>query len=431
VFFSFFETGTILDRTILTFLKYLQQRREKEGGLPFDVYQIEPDPKEKFLDTEIGQLCLDLSRDIMLLLGVAEPKEARLGQYSALKDVFDKIYRQRLLNFYLNNVKEFDFKPVGHWLENWREPAFRKSHYLKIKSNIRVLLAVINHFFFDDLERYFFYGFQSDKEKRITAEEICGKNNFKCHNVEVLRNLTTPVERAMLIHWFESEAAQDLKDLTREVFTNHRYYLLGWLKKASNTFDKIVSKVIIKTLYHRNSVRSSIATKRRDALKTRGEKRPASSKETFVSLDEVFDELARRKELIWTCPYLISVGTSKTKSVTIEMSLKLCSEAFTYEPIKKQWILKETSAFVDTCTQMGLDITKEIQTIIELGFLASDKAIAINRTQVTLDEYLAQRSASSTGTTVPGTKIDPPARGGRSGRNPSDRGRRGKKDNDQ
>jgi len=374
VFISLFETGTILDRTIFSFLKILERKNIDNGGNPFTVRQINKDPKDLYKEDEIGQLILNLSRDILLLLGAENPNEAKLGNWSSLKGAFVEIFRPKLLNYFLKGEKDSDFSPIPKWLESMKEVILRKDPYKKIKSNIRVLLSLVNHFFFRDLTMNFFYAFQAVKETRFTAEEICGKHQFKVHNVEILKNLVQPSEKASLLFWLESEEAHKLKSLTREVFTNNKYFLLQDLKQASDHFDKKVSKVVIKTLYKRNATRSALAQKKRELIRAKGQKGTVQANETSVSLDEVITELVRIKEPVWMCPYIIDLATRNGLTITFEVAINICNESFSFDTLSRRWILKESSVFNTQVKKLNFSVDEELKRISSLDFIITEQA---------------------------------------------------------
>jgi len=393
---SYFETGTILDHTLIHIMKLIDMERTNRHLEKMTIFEIPKASTDVYDGDDIATFCLDISRDLYLLLGVEDPTQARLGNYSSLRKLFVDIYRNRLIKYYLNNELDYDFAPVTAWLMDLKKGFFLKKEFThKLKDNLRVILAVINHYFYDLMDKYFFYGFQAGKETRFTAGEICGKYNFKCHNPEVLSGLVSDLEKGLLLFWFEGEKAEELKTATRNVFTHNKFYLLQTLKRASNDFDKCVSKVIIKALYHRNKVRSELAAKKREALKGKDVKNVSTSKSTSVTYEEVRAELVRRRDIVWLNPYLISVGVRYGRELSLELALRLCVDSFGYDALKNEFQLKDGTQFADDYLGIPVDVRKELEIVKNLGIITSEKAISQILSHVGSDGYATRPTTES------------------------------------
>jgi len=297
-----------------------------EGQL--DIFRIPVDEAEKPKD-EIGDFDTNLCKDFYNIFMEADPKDSKCSHYSHGKTLLANL-RARIISFCLEGKKNINFVPFTEWLGKVREPGVF-SRYPKYKENIRVFFSLINRHFFEICFMNSYYAMQSEEDLKLTADQVNSTYGFKVHSVTVLTEVLAPQEKGWLSGWLNSNEANQLIELTRQVFSERKYYLLQDLREASNAFDKKVGKGLIRVLYSRNKVRSQLQfAKRAEAMRNVGDQKRANKvRIPRTSCEEVLRALRQRGENWLTCGVIVNLG-SVYHGLTFEALKLLYDTLMTY-----------------------------------------------------------------------------------------------------
>jgi hypothetical protein len=278
----------------------------------------------------------NISKDLYLWLGRDE-NLAKLGANSSLcSSLWTDWVVHKILTFLLKGKKDRDFKAVKSALSGLRGAGWvsRKNFV----GNLRVIFGIINKFFFEAFMNISYAAMQNSTSK-LTPAKINGELGYKSHNIEVLTRCLTAEERLVLTPWLTSKEAQDLKDLTKQVFSDKKFKLLPRLTEASNAWDKCVSKALIKLLYKRNRERSNLQSRVREEAQRRAKASGLKPKDVVVrqiTYDEVKRSFIEKKDYLPISTPLLEV-CFKFERLDYERALSFGSRAFIYYPTVDQW----------------------------------------------------------------------------------------------
>ncbi|WP_191113214.1 hypothetical protein, partial [Acinetobacter pittii] len=202
-----------------------------------------PSKEEDLNPPNLRDELANISKDLYLWLGRDE-SNAKLGENSALlKNMWQSWVVHKIESFLLKGKKNRNFMAVKDALSGLRAAGWvAHPNYV---GNLRVIFGIINKFFFEEFIKQSYFAMQNSPYK-LTAARINGELNFKSHNVDVLERCLTAEERTILTPWLTSKEAKELKTITKQVFSDGKFRLLPELANASNAWDKMVSKALLK-----------------------------------------------------------------------------------------------------------------------------------------------------------------------------------------
>lgn len=291
-----------------------------------------PRPADVIQDLE------NISKDLYLWLG-REESRAKLGENSLLmKSLWKSWTVHKIISFLIQGKKERSFEVVKTALSGLRGAGWvSKKNFV---SNLRVVFGLINKYFFDVFANKSYAAMQNSPYK-LTASKINGELKFKSHNIEVLQRVLTSDEKLILAPWLTSPEAKRLKELTKQVFSEHKFRELPKLAEASNAWDKLVSKAVIKILYRRNKERSTLQAHEREAAQTRNRQqgsRASAVAARQVDYSDVKRSFIQKKDFMPICTPLLEV-CYKVRELDYERALSFGSRAFEFDPSDDSWLI--------------------------------------------------------------------------------------------
>jgi hypothetical protein len=417
------RTGTILDSIIKFIGQKINELCETSGG-QLHFYEINPVRNDEQVSIKLQGDDRAFCKDVWLLVRDPQPTNAKLGAHSQFQNLLTDVYKPRNLNFFINNKKDYNYQPVKSWSDrqDWIVPQSNPSYC----NNMRVFLALFNKLYFElGFHMNTFYAIQASN-KKIKPEEIGTQYQFRCHNLAILRKCINADEASALSDWFSSEEAGELEDLTKKVFSQHQYFRLGELLEASNKWDHLVPKSIIKTLYVRNKSRSQLQARKRSEIqqKSKKSKKDSTIVVPTVEYTEVFASMITDSAVrAYTNPCIIVAGL-RHPNLSLEQWVTIISQCFECDLEFKIWKLRSGASLkgtdlINPVLKFNIELLRTAN--IKLSDAQSRDIDALIAFRQRADSVLptgpaaavpVNQPAPSTGASVQNA----PTRGGRSGR---------------